>query len=503
MKKELTQKNIRKYVWLYILIFLVINTMCAFLPAHFQISTKDIDSFNIWIDFISRHIKVYSLINITNYIIPVIAAIIYIHPKNKSKMPSRFVNMAFRFAGISCFGWLFYIVVQTVILIYLKQHLGINIGIILLDELVFSIFMAFFCFTISYFVLESIHREKVLPMFFPEGYVRDIPVRRRATLMMKIRNFYISVSLCPVIYVVSCYVTTAHLNNISVGKRMFLVLTAMLVMGFILLYLTIRYLNIPLKKLKFAAERIKNDDYSAKVDFVSNDDFGELADAFNGMSHSLQEKNKRLDAIQNSIIVGMALMVESRDINTGGHIKRTSDCVRIFVEKLCENPYYEHVSSTFYSNIIKAAPMHDLGKIAVDDAVLRKPGKFEPEEYEMMKTHSAAGAKIVEQVIREVEDEEFKRIAINVAHYHHEKWNGEGYPAGLKGEEIPFEARIMALADVFDALVSRRCYKDSFTYDKAFSIIKESLGSHFDPELGAQFLSCRPELEKLYKSYED
>ena len=133
---------------------------------------------------------------------------------------------------------------------------------------------------------------------------------------------------------------------------------------------------------------------------------------------------------------------------------------------------------------------------------MRKPGKFTDEEYEKMKAHSKEGARIVKEVIKSVENEEFKQIAINVAHFHHEKWNGQGYPEKLSGNQIPFEARIMALADVFDALGTRRCYKDSFSYDKAFQIIEELLGSHFDPELGKIFIQCRPQLEELYNTYQ-
>ena len=146
--------------------------------------------------------------------------------------------------------------------------------------------------------------------------------------------------------------------------------------------------------------------------------------------------------------------------------------------------------------------MHDLGKIAVSDLILNKPGKFTPEEFEEMKKHAEKGADIVGQILDGVEDEEFVRVAKNVAHYHHEKWNGEGYPEHLSGIGIPPEARIMALADVFDALVSKRCYKDKMDYDRAFGIIEESLGSHFDPELGKWFLKCRPELEAFYDGLE-
>ena len=215
----------------------------------------------------------------------------------------------------------------------------------------------------------------------------------------------------------------------------------------------------------------------------------------------VQEKTRKVQEIQDSIISGMAAMVESRDNSTGGHIRRTSEGVKIFVEQLMhpENNKW-HFTDSFCKNLIKAAPMHDLGKIAVDDVILRKPGKFEPEEYEQMKKHSAEGAKIVSQVLSNVDDAEFVQIAVNVAHYHHEKWNGNGYPEGLKEKEIPIEARIMAFADVFDALVSKRCYKDSFTFDKAFEIIKNDLGNHFDPELGPVFLQCREKLENFYSS---
>ena len=148
--------------------------------------------------------------------------------------------------------------------------------------------------------------------------------------------------------------------------------------------------------------------------------------------------------------------------------------------------------------MVKAAPMHDLGKVAIDDVVLRKPGKYTDEEYAEMKRHSAEGARIVESILQGVEDESFVAVARNVAYYHHEKWNGKGYPTGKSETEIPIEARIMALADVFDALVSKRCYKEAFSYDEAFQIIEESLGQQFDPELGKVFMECRAELEAFY-----
>lgn len=221
------------------------------------------------------------------------------------------------------------------------------------------------------------------------------------------------------------------------------------------------------------------------------------------LEEQVQEKTARLTKVQNDIIVSMASIVENRDNNTGGHIRRTSDVVRVFVEYLRETGYSVALTREIGERIIKAAPLHDFGKIAIPDVVLNKPGKFTPEEYEIMKQHAQKGAGIVARILQNADDLLFKNIAVNVAHYHHEKWDGTGYPCGLAEEEIPLEARIMALADVFDALVSKRVYKDQYSYDKAFSIIEESAGSHFDPGLCLRFLKCRPRIEALYDGYHD
>ena len=175
---------------------------------------------------------------------------------------------------------------------------------------------------------------------------------------------------------------------------------------------------------------------------------------------------------------------------------------KALIEKLKEHKEYG-ITDEFLEYVAKAAPMHDLGKIAVDDRVLRKPGSFTPEEFEEMKKHAEKGAEIVMQILDGVNDVKFVEIARNIAHYHHEKWNGQGYPEKLSGIDIPLEARIMALADVFDALVSKRCYKEKMDYDRAFIIIEESLGSHFDPELGKMFIKCREQLEKYYDEMEN
>lgn len=218
------------------------------------------------------------------------------------------------------------------------------------------------------------------------------------------------------------------------------------------------------------------------------------------LEKEVNEKTAHILYIKDMMVFGMADMVENRDNNTGGHVKRTSEVVKIFSNKLISYCDEFGFDKSFLSLVAKAAPMHDLGKIAIADAVLRKLGKYTEEEFAEMKKHTTEGARIVESILSGVEDDKFVQIAKNVAHYHHEKWNGQGYPSGISGEDIPIEARIMALADVFDALVSKRCYKDEFSYDKAFEIIEESLGTHFDPKLGRIFLTCNQELEMLYES---
>lgn len=220
------------------------------------------------------------------------------------------------------------------------------------------------------------------------------------------------------------------------------------------------------------------------------------------LEKEVEKKTESIVHVKDMMVLGMAAMVESRDSSTGGHIRRTSMVVDIFAGKLILYEQQLGLTGEFLKKVSKAAPMHDLGKIAVSDSILRKQGKFTDEEYAEMKKHTAAGGKIVDEILNGVEDEDFVEISRNVANFHHEKYDGTGYPTGMKGEDIPIEARIMALADVFDALVSKRCYKDAFSYDRAFGIIKESIGSHFDPKLGEVFLECRSELEELYNGFE-
>ena len=217
------------------------------------------------------------------------------------------------------------------------------------------------------------------------------------------------------------------------------------------------------------------------------------------LEKEVSAKTERIVTLHNQFVIGMATMVESRDNSTGGHIKRTSEGVRILIEAIKKDGSMQ-LTDEFCEKIVKAAPMHDLGKIAVDDSILRKPGRFTPEEFEIMKTHAAAGARIVHEILKDTDDEQFCKIAENVAHYHHERVDGTGYPDGLKGDAIPLEARIMAVADVYDALVSKRVYKERFSFEKADEIILGGMGTQFDPKLKKYYEAARPGLEAYYST---
>ncbi len=218
----------------------------------------------------------------------------------------------------------------------------------------------------------------------------------------------------------------------------------------------------------------------------------------NSMLQKMLEKNRNVtQAIQKQMIMGMALMVDSRDGNTGGHIKRTSEVIKILVREMRSDASLK-LSDRFYDALVTATPMHDIGKIAIDDRVLRKPGKFTDEEFAEMKTHSEKGAFVIENLLTGMEDPYFVQLTKNVAYYHHERWDGRGYPKGLAGEDIPLEARVMSVADVYDALVSRRCYKDRLAFEDAYKIIVSGMGTQFDPFMLKYFTQCSEQLKQYY-----
>lgn len=221
----------------------------------------------------------------------------------------------------------------------------------------------------------------------------------------------------------------------------------------------------------------------------------ELEEEVAAKNKALQEHNEKTIAIQNNTIIGMANLIENRDGDTGGHVKRTSGYVSLIAQAARAEGYCTEILTDEYIDLlIKAAPLHDIGKIAVPDSILKKPGRLTPEEFACIKDHAAEGGRIVREVLENIEEKEYVDIAVQVASGHHEKWDGSGYPKGLRGTDIPLCARIMAIADVFDALVSKRCYKEAMTPEEAFGVIRDSMGTHFDPLLAKVFLDHKREV---------
>ena len=199
------------------------------------------------------------------------------------------------------------------------------------------------------------------------------------------------------------------------------------------------------------------------------------------------------------MIMGFATLVENKDGSTGGHVKRTTAYVKLLAEELQNRGYYKDILTKDYmKNMSLAAPMHDIGKIAVPDVILQKPGKLTDEEFAIIKKHTVDGGKIVEETFGHLGDEEYTKMAYEVARFHHEKWNGRGYPEGLEKEEIPLCARIMAVADVCDAISEKRCYRDAMPMDNCFSIINEGSGTDFDPVIADLFIEIRDKVEKIH-----
>ena len=202
------------------------------------------------------------------------------------------------------------------------------------------------------------------------------------------------------------------------------------------------------------------------------------------LSDQVKHEMERRTQMQNRVIGDLAAVIETRDAGTGEHIIRTKKYVSMIAREMRKYPKYADILTEEYINQIEnSSPLHDVGKIAIRDAILLKPGKLTSEEFDEMKKHSEKGGEMINNIFSNLDDESFFKTAYDIAIAHHEKWDGSGYPKGLKGEEIPLSARIMAIADVFDALTSERCYKSAIPADDAFNIIVEGRGTHFDPDI--------------------
>jgi putative two-component system response regulator len=230
-----------------------------------------------------------------------------------------------------------------------------------------------------------------------------------------------------------------------------------------------------------------------------------LNDKNSFLESEIQKRTAEINAIQDVTIHAMASLAETRDSDTGNHIRRTQRYVKVLAEKLRNHPRFsDFLDNKTIEMLFKSAPLHDIGKVGIPDKILLKPGKFTPEEFEIMKMHTTLGRNAILQAEQELGIEvAFLKYAKEIAYYHQEKWDGSGYPMGLAGNDIPISARLMAVADVYDALISRRVYKAGMPHEKAVQIISEGKGTHFDPDIVEAFLEFQDKFKEIAMRFAD
>jgi putative two-component system response regulator len=219
----------------------------------------------------------------------------------------------------------------------------------------------------------------------------------------------------------------------------------------------------------------------------------------------VSKRTREVRAIQDVTILALASLAETRDSDTGNHIRRTQRYIKSLAWKLSTNPKFsDFLTPQTIGLLFKSAPLHDIGKVGIPDRILLKPGKLTDEEFEIMKTHTTLGRDAIAHAEQELgEDVAFLTLAKEIAYSHQEKWDGSGYPQGLKGDEIPISARLMAVADVYDALISRRVYKEPMSHERAVEIITQTSGRHFDPDVVEAFLAVQDNFHATAISYAD
>ncbi len=230
-----------------------------------------------------------------------------------------------------------------------------------------------------------------------------------------------------------------------------------------------------------------------------------LRDQNQFLDTEVNRRGQELSAIQDVTILAMASLAETRDSDTGNHIRRTQNYVKVLAQKLQTHPRFGYLlSDRTIDALYKSAPLHDIGKVGIPDRILLKPGRFTPDEFEIMKTHTTLGRAAILAAEKQLGMEvDFLRHAKDIAYYHQEKWDGSGYPEGLQGEAIPVSARLMAVADVYDALISRRVYKEGMPHAQAVAIIRDGRGTHFDPDMVDAFLELEDAFQDIAAQFRD
>lgn len=357
------------------------------------------------------------------------------------------------------------VILYAMFVILLKYMKGSWLYCILLT--CFELFLHQIC-SVKLFGLQSGFQYLMIPLIFMTALIGN-----KGKMMQYVRNVIICIASVTFICLVVFYN-----NDMPLYKLPYVVNLGLLIV------------NVTLSFIVTAI-------YTARI-------FSSVDNKRSELDISVDEKIRAIENMQNQIIISFANMIEARDGSTGKHVKRTSEYVRALVEELkAHGDYADTLTDRYVHDMILSAPLHDIGKITVPDAILQKPGRLTKEEFEQIKNHTVNGKKIIEESMSDIEDDEFLKIAKCVALYHHESWDGSGYPYGIEGEQIPLCARIMTIADYFDALSAKRVYKAAMPTSEVFQNIREQRGKKFDPVVTDAFLRISDRIDAIAKANAD
>ena len=299
-------------------------------------------------------------------------------------------------------------------------------------------------------------------------------------------------------------ITGPRVAIVSIIKEFVYVAIVLLGYTALIMYQWLKLLRLLLINQQQVLQEAAKGNLRVRVPVVQHGEMGKIAHYTNEMLSRLEKSYDEINLTRDVAIVSLSALAESRDNETGAHILRTQEYVRALANQLKHrNSFREYLTQERIELLYKSAPLHDIGKVGIPDAILLKPGKLTDAEFEIMKTHAVIGAEALATAEKQMGSSSFLTLAREIALSHHEKWDGSGYPSGLIGDDIPLSGRLMALADVYDALISARVYKPAFSHEKAKGIILQGKGTHFDPQIVEAFLECENEFMQIARNYQD
>jgi response regulator RpfG family c-di-GMP phosphodiesterase len=398
------------------------------------------------------------------------------------------------------FGWdfFFFIAIGITIAVVNKSIYGF-------PEIESGLKMILGTLTLGFFIAVdmALHRERVIA---DELSAKGLDLRIDRKLFPMVKKFtIISTSLCIIAAAVTLLVVLKdlgwmmHVATIDIKAAQTAVIKEISFVAAVFLCHIVNLIHSYAKNIDLAVRTentaligVAGGNLSIHVPVSRNDEFGVMAQYTNTMISELRQKTKEIQDTRDVTIIALASLAETRDNETGGHLLRTQEYVKALAVNLRSHPQYQaDLDDTAIDLLYKSAPLHDIGKVGIPDSILLKPGKLSDEEFEIMKTHTSLGVEALRGAAAHLEANNFLQVAQDLICSHHEKWDGNGYPQGLRGVAIPLAGRIMAVADVYDALICKRVYKEAFSHEKAKSIIVDGKGSHFDPNQSRCFSGNR------------